>query len=102
VYRGVSTDGPITNVKVVGYTTNNNTYYRFRVRDTTNNTIICTSTQSNTKVFPNVAIVDLGTISNLPSTQSLLTIEMLATDATGNTGVMGRQSIGIHTLQVYP
>ena len=100
-YRGTTTDNPILTVYVIGYTNNNSTYYRFRLRDVTNNLVMCTSTQNNTGTKATPEIVNLGTVSNLPVNQALCTVEMLATDATGNINVAGRQAIGIFTLQIY-
>ena len=37
----------------------------------------------------------------LPANPAVLEIRILARDATGNTGVAGRQALGIHTFQVY-
>ena len=51
--------------------------------------------------FPGPAIVNLGPLSNLPAGPAVFEIQMLATDPTGNLGVSGRQSIGIHSFQLF-
>ena len=36
-----------------------------------------------------------------PVAESEFEVQMLATDATGNTGITGTKTIGIHTVQLY-
>lgn len=99
-YGGL-TDPILTTALVIGYTTNTGSWYRFRVRDTSNNTIFALSPPDNTFIFPSPNIISLVVTPYLPATRNLCVIEMLATDSTGNVGISGRQAIGINTLQLY-
>jgi len=100
-YNGTSTDPSINLGYVVMYTTNTGTYERARIVDITNSQVCATSTQTNAGTLTTPIIINLGTFSNLPSAQALFEVQLLATDATGNTGVSGRQTIGIFSLQLY-
>ena len=103
VYNGTaSSDGTISKIIVLAYTTNPSTYHRWRVFDVTNTQIIATSTQVNTGTASAPVIVDLGTVSNLPvGPNAKFEIQLLATNATGSTGVAGVQNVGICDIQVY-
>ena len=106
IYNGTaSTDGVITKAVVIAYTTNVSTYHRWRIMNVSTATIIATSTQVNTGTLSAPVSVDLGVISNLPagpSADAQFEVQLLATDATGNTGIVGTQLVGIFTIQVYP
>jgi hypothetical protein len=101
VYRGTISDALIMDIYATLYTTNPNTYYRARIYDQTHSLVISTSTQNNTGTLMNPEMVLFGPVSNLPTGLSLFAIQLLATDATGNEGVMGRMNIGIWSLQLY-
>jgi len=101
IYLGTSLEAAPTSVKVMTYTVNPSTWHRVRVFDVTNNLVIAVSAPTNTGSTSSPAVVDLGAISNLPVNQAVFEIQLLATDATGNTGVAGRQTIGIHSFQMY-
>lgn len=101
IYQGSSTEGIPSSAQALAYTTNLNTYYRFRLFDVTNFQVIATSTASNTGTNFSAEIVDFGSLSNLPFGQAVIEIQILATNITGNTGVPGTQSVGMHTFQLF-
>jgi len=101
VFRGTAAGGIPTAAYAVIYTTNLNTYHRVRLYDRTNSQVLGVSTASNEGTDVTPVIIDLGTLSNWPPGQALLEIQILATDLTGNTGVSGRQNVGIHSFQVF-
>ena len=100
-YRGLGIDTSISSALVIGYTSNVNTYHRFRLYDRTNNIELAITTQANTGTVSIPIKIDYGPVTNLPVTNAIIEMQMLATDATGNTGITGRQAIGIHTVQIY-
>ncbi|ARF11604.1 hypothetical protein Klosneuvirus_2_40 [Klosneuvirus KNV1] len=101
IYRGSSVDGDIGSANILLYTTNASTYYRARLWDRTNTTQLSITTPFNTGTNTSPRAVTFGTITSTPATPAILEIQLLATDSTGNTGVSGRQNIGIHSLQLY-
>jgi len=101
VYQGTSTEKIPTSFIALVYTTNVGSYARVRIQDVVNNATIAMGPPSNVGTNATVAIADLGTISNLPTSPSVFEIQILSTDATGQTGISGRQSVGIHALQMY-
>jgi len=101
VYQGTSTEKIPTSFIALVYTTNVGSYARVRIQDVVNNATIAMGPPSNVGTNATVAIADLGTISNLPTSPSVFEIQILSTDANGHTGISGRQSVGIHALQMY-
>jgi hypothetical protein len=101
VFRGTAVGGTPTAAYAILYTVNPSTWYRLRLVDASNNNVIAQSIQSNTGTLVNVEAVNFGPLNNLPATQTVFQIQILATDATGTTGVLGRQSVGIHALQLF-
>lgn len=100
-FRGTSQEASPSGIFVIAYTTNASSWHRFRVFDATNATVIAISAPSNAGTNGVPVVVDLGPISNLPVNPAVFEIQMLSTDATGNTGISGRQAVGIHTFQLY-
>lgn len=101
IYGGTDSDNVISRALAIMYTTDIDRYYRLRIEDLTNAMTIAESAPDNTGTNGAPAIIDLGTISNLPTGQSLFEIQILATDATGTQGIQGPQAVGIHTIQLY-
>lgn len=101
IYRGLTIDGPIKIANVLLYTTNASTWYRARLFDATNVQQLAITVQNNTGTNTTPQQVYFGDISNIPATQAVIEIQVLATNSTGNTGISGRQNIGIHTVQLY-
>lgn len=100
-YRGTSSDSIFSIANVIAYTRNTSTWHRWRIFDRTNNNAIGLTTQTNLGTVNAPIIVSFNTIQNLPATEAIFEIQLLATDATGNTSISGRQNVGIHTLQIY-
>jgi hypothetical protein len=71
------------------------------VFDATNGIVIAVSAPFNAGTNALPVIVDLGPISNLPANPAVFEIHILSTEATGNTGIAGRQAAGIHTFEMY-
>ena len=105
VYDGTeSTADEILNFAAIAYTRNTSTYHRWRVYDVQNQNLIATSAASNGGILGEPVYVDLGNISNLPSSINgnyIFEIQLLATDMTGNTGVSDRNNVGITTFNIY-
>lgn len=101
VYRGISVDGVFTIAKVIAYTRNSSTWHRWRIFNRTNNTQIAITTQTNLGTLVNPIIVNFGPVTNLPTTQSIFEVQLLATNAGGGTNLSGRQIVGIDTFQIY-
>ena len=97
-YKGTNNDAPIQSVVFIGYTSRNTTYYKFRLFDETNVNVIAESNVGNST---NDQILEVNTINNLPTEMSLLRVQILATDATGNTGINGRKRVGIKSMMIY-
>jgi len=100
-YQGTSVDPTINVGWAVMYTTNAASYYRVRIYNATNAQVCATSGAFNAGTLTTPQIISFGTFSNLPSGLSLMEIQVLSTDATGNTGLTGRQNIGLFDTQLY-
>lgn len=118
IYYGTNLEDPI-NINRGGYlayTVNSVTFYRFRLGYfvLTNNflptgtyNVIAISNPSNTGTSSAPRFLPLyqsGPTGPSPSLTSLMRIEILATDATGNTGITSpaRSNVGLQTFQLLP
>ena len=101
IYRGSAIDGPIRSANTLLYTTNTGTWYRARLFDVTNVTQMAITVQDNDGTNTNPDPVYFGTITNIPVSQAVIEIQLLATNSSGNQGISGRQNIGIHSVQLY-
>jgi hypothetical protein len=99
IYPGSDT-APFGAAVIIAYTTNVNTYYRYRLVDITNTQVITTTIASNTGTLGNPEVIDFQALVNLPATRSVITLEQGSTDAAGTIGG-GNQSVGIQTLQLF-
>jgi len=81
VYLGTNTDSTMINILAIVGANGNNALGEVQLFDFTNSTIIATSATFG----PNIpkAIINLGTISNLPTGQAILEIQLRRVNATG-------------------
>jgi hypothetical protein len=101
LYRGTLLDGVPSSAVALCYTTNASTWYRVRIQDVTNNVTIALSQPVNQGTIAMVNALNLGSFNNLPANSAIFEVQLLATDASGNTGISGRQATGIQTFQMW-
>lgn len=82
-YLGSNTLLPINKICVISYSDNNVSSYNVRIFNVTNSTVIAEATFSN----KSEQLLDMGTISNVPTGSSLLEIHLKVNSATGNASV---------------
>lgn len=85
VYRGTVIDNPILQILVIVETTNNNASGQVQIFDYTNSQIIATSAVYGPAGGGGLTkfILDLGTISNLPTGQVILEIQLRRVNTNG-------------------
>ena len=86
IYAGSNIEGIIKKVKVVASSNGNNVKGRYQLFDITNNNIIADFT--NVSALPNtLTIFNLGTVSNVPSTEAILEFRVARAVGNGNNNV---------------
>ena len=94
-YDGTTTDNTITKIQAIVQTRDDTTTGQVQIFDFTNSNIIATSAIFGplTGGLPRT-IVDLGTISNLPTGQAILEIQLRRPSGTGNAQIHMTQFYG--------
>lgn len=93
IYRGTTIDNTIGGILVIAGTSNANATGQVQVFDATNSNIIATSAIFGPDLP--LTIIDLGTISNLPTTQAIFEIQVRRVNTSGGGAAI------LNSIQIY-